>query len=54
MGGTMSECVYYSQTIVESMTTMNKYIDLGWLVKADVLHTMVMIDVTNILKYCGG
>jgi hypothetical protein len=50
----MTECLYYSKTLVESMEMMNNYISLGWLVKADVLHTMVMIDITNVLKYCGG
>jgi len=49
----MNECLYYSQSLVESIVSQQAYIVQALPGKIALLQQMIDIDILNVLKYCG-
>ncbi len=45
-------CIYYSDSLVYSITKLQEYQQLGWYGKAAMLQQMVNIDIVNTLREC--
>jgi len=53
MNETINMCIFYSQSLVSSINMMQKYKELGWQVKVNLVQQMIDIDIVNVLNSCS-